>query len=441
MTNTPESRRPLNLLILLAVCTFAAHLTYGVWFWTKSPTHAAKIGLSTSGEEFLASYPTWDTEHEADAAFYNRGAVEALRTGVPRTRSGLFLEHAPLYAYFLAACYKVGGMRLLAFAVPQAALSALTCLLVGLTAVRLSPRHKSWAGFAAAGLVLMNVRLAGYTGYPSPTSLLLFCFAVAMWALVRSLEFRPNRAAFFGALILGIYVQAAFFIVALAVVFWALIAWWRIRKGSLLLGAVVLAAFALAKPAVSMLIDRSRETHSSEAPTTILWEANNPYYESMTAFSLWERRPGNSWTRWKMSPEEDQRFQAYLLRGGGNGTKAALLWIRENPRDYLELCVVRFGAVFGPVTGQMSPLNQKISWVTWLLLFPAGFVGLWRLRQTQFAGLALCVILFECGFEIAIIAGWQPRYRLPVDLMLCAAAGVVYAGWLGQLAEKFCARR
>jgi hypothetical protein len=42
-----------------------------------------------------------------------------------------------------------------------------------------------------------------------------------------------------------------------------------------------------------MVGDRTHETHSSEPPTAVLWEANNPYYESMTVFSRWERRPGN----------------------------------------------------------------------------------------------------------------------------------------------------
>jgi hypothetical protein len=36
-------------------------------------------------------------------------------------------------------------------------------------------------------------------------------------------------------------------------------------------------------------------------------------------------------------------------------------------------------------------------------------------------------ILFEVAFETLVIAGWQPRYRLPVDIMLMAFAGVVYA--------------
>ena len=112
----------------------------------------------------------------------------------------------------------------------------------------------------------------------------------------------------------------------------------------------------------------------------------------MTAFSLWERRPGNNWTKWKLTPEQTARFDDYLQRAGTNGTRAAVLWMWENPKDYLELCCVRFGAVLGPVTGQMSPKNKVICLVTWMLVFPAGFIGLWRLRATRFAGLALFVI-------------------------------------------------
>ena len=120
LLNFFESRKPWVFPVWLAVATFAFHLFFGVWFWTASPTRAAKSSLSISGEEYLARFPTWDTEHEADAAFYNRGAVEAMRTGVPHTRSGMFFEHAPLYAWFLGGCYKLGGVRLLSLAIPQA---------------------------------------------------------------------------------------------------------------------------------------------------------------------------------------------------------------------------------------------------------------------------------------------------------------------------------
>jgi len=430
MLNFFDERKPWVPPAVVAVLTFICHLAFSIWFYTASPTNAPKTTAHLSGEAYLASYPGWDTEHEGDGAFYNRGAVEVLRTGIPRTKSGLFMEHAPLYAYFLAACYKLGGLRLLAMAIPQAALSGLTALLVGLMASRLASRYRGLAGFAAASLVLINVRLAGYAGYPGPTSLLLFLFALAVWALVRA-QSPKAYTLFFGAMILGIYTQAAFFIIASGVGLWALLAFWRQRERALLVGAIVLAAFAIAKPAISLSMDRSRETHSSEAPTTVLWEANNPYYESMTALSLWERRPGNNWSKWKITPEQTARFNDYLQRAGGNDTRAALLWIRENPRDYLELCCVRLRAVLGPITGQMSPLNKMICIVTWLLIFPAGFIGLWRLRQTRFAGLALLVALVQVAFETLVIAGWAPRYRLPIDLMLCAAAGTIYAVWFG----------
>jgi len=349
-----------------------------------------------------------------------------LQTGVPRTRSGLFFEHAPLYGYFLAGCYKLGGVRMLAFALPHAVLSALTAFLVGLTATRLMSRHAGWAGVAAAGLVLINLRLAGYVGYPNPTSLVLFLFALAVWG-----HTREKYVLFFVALILAVYTQAAFFIIAGGIGAWALLVGWRSRERALLWGAAALMGCALVKPVISLSIDRRQETHSSEAPTAVLWEANNPYYENMTVFSLWERRPGNNWTKWKQTPEQTARFDDYLQRGGTNGTRAALLWMRENPKDYLELCCVRLGAVLGPVTGQMSPKNKLICLVTWLLIFPAGFIGLWRLRATRFVGLALFVILVQVSFESLVMAGWQPRYRLPIDLMLSAAAGVMYASVLG----------
>jgi hypothetical protein len=429
-------RRPLWMFpALIGVLTVVCHLTYSIWFWTASPTRAAKTDLRLSGEAYLQQLPTWDTEHEADAAFYNRGAVEVLRTGVPRTRSGMFFEHAPLYAYFVAFCYKIGGVRMLSLVVAQSLLSGCTAFLIGLTAAGLASQFARLAGTISASLVLINLQLAGYTGTASPTTALLFLFSLAIWALVCGKGWL-RYPLFIGALVLGVYMQAAFFVIAFSVVAWLLFSFWRERQRWFLVGASVLVAFALTKPAISFLINRQQETHSTEPPTAILWEANNPYYQSMTVFSLWERRPGNHWSQWKLTPEEESEFNRYIERAGGKYTGAALLWIREHPVDYLELCVVRLRAALGPVTAQMSPLNKKISTVTWLLVFPAGFIGLWRLRGSVFGKLALFALLFEASFETLVLAGWQPRYRLPIDILLFAAAGGVYAGWLCALAKR-----
>jgi len=418
--------------VVLAVLTAVCHLAFGIWFWTSSPTNAPKTSLRTSGEEYLKGFPTWDTEHEADAAFYNRGAIETLQTGVPRTRSGLFFEHAPVYAYFLAACYKVGGINLLAMALPQSVLAALTSLFIGLSAVRLAEKNRALAGAAAAALVLVNFRVAGYVSTPSPTTLLLCVFAFGVWGFVRA---GNNRAPwlFVAAMSLCIYIQAAFFLMALGMAAWAVLAALWTKRSHLLAVAVVLAGFAFAKPLVSFTIDRTKETHSTEPPSAVLWEANNPYYESMTAFSLWERRPGNNWTKWQMTPEQTARYDDYFRRAGGNATKAALLWIREHPSDYFELCVVRFFAVVGPVTGQMSPKNKLLSTFAWALIVPVGLIGLWKLRRNGFAWLVIFVGFTQVAFETMVMAGWQPRYRLPIELLLSVAAGLVYARFLSRM--------
>jgi hypothetical protein len=342
----------------------------------------------------------------------------------------MFFEHAPLYAYFVAGCYQLGGIRMLSLQVVQAVLSGFMAFFVGCAAAGLAQNHARLAGFIGSGFVLINLQFASYTGVASPTTLLLFFVSLALCALVcGSGKFR--LPVFVLALAAGVYAQAAFFIVAVGVIGFLLFSCWRERRLSWLLAAVVLAAFTFSKPAISLFIDRAKETHSTEPPTAVLWEANNPYYQSMTAFSLWERRPGNHWSKWQQTPEEDAQYESYLARAGGNGTRAALAWIRENPKDYLELCVVRAGAVFGPITAQMSPLLKKIWLGMWLLVFPAGFYGLWRLRKHSFAHLAGFAMLVEFSFEILVMAGWQPRYRLPIDLMLYLAAAGVYAAGIG----------
>src|SRR5258706_2075926 len=103
----------------------------------------------------------------------------------------------------------------------------------------------------------------------------------------------------------------------------------------------------------------------------ILWAANNPYFEGMRLTDLWQDRLGpNPWTSWHASEQEQQRFDSYMGRAGGDEQRAFLLWVQENPGRYVKLCLIRFRTALGPFTGQMSPRNRMISTVIWLLLFP-----------------------------------------------------------------------
>jgi hypothetical protein len=428
-------RSPWAALLLIAVGTLVAHLAFGVHYATHAENLQSKPTLQMTNEEYLKSFPGWEQPGENDAAAYNRAALGVLHTGIPRNRSGGVSAHALVYDYFLAACYWVGGVRLLAVAIPQAVLSGLTSLLVGLIAFRLASRWARAASCLAALMVLINLRFAIYVGNMMPTVLLLFLFAGAMCAAVSGLRTPGALACFVGALVLAAFTQAAFFIVAVAAAAWMGIEFIRDRRPVLLLGAAVLLGFVGVRIALSRLDLGGDPTDGWRATDRggILWEDNNPYYESMRWTSLWERRPGNPWTRWRMSEAEQQRYTAYLERAGREEPQAACLWIRDNPRQYAKLCWIRLRTELGPYTGQMSPRNRLISTFYWFLIFPAGWYGWWRLRRLAISRLALLVIVAILSFDMLVFVEWYLRYRLPVDLILTAYAGVAYSGWLRQL--------
>ena len=96
------------------------------------------------------------------------------------------------------------------------------------------------------------------------------------------------------------------------------------------------------------------------------------------------------------------------------------------------MCLARLRTEFGPYTGQMSPRNRLISAVVWLLIFPAGFYGLWRSRHNATGQFVILIVI--CVFAFATLVSEEPylRYRMPVDLLLTVFAGVSYGTWLAR---------
>lgn len=397
----------------MACATLLLHLAVGVYYATHAENLPKRTSLRLQGEDYLASFPGWG-EYETDSTYYNRTAVTILQTGLPRRRHGAVTLHAPLYSYFVAACYALGGIRLLPVALAQAVLSGLTAWLLGTVALRMAPPQRWWIGPMAAALYLVNLRFAMYVGYVYPTILILTLFA-AMLGLA-TMPLTSQRLILFALLLIaGVFAQANGFLLAGAGILWLL---WQRNQLALLVGIAV-AVVAACKVALG--------TFSSEQKQTgVLWEANNPHYESMRWSDLWEQRPGNPWSNWSPSPLEQQRYRDYLRRAGQLQTEPGWLWIRENPRPYAKLCLLRLRNTLGPFTGQMSPRHRAIATVYWLLIFPAGFYGWWRMRHLPLSRFALCVYLVLTAFETLVISDWYLRYRLLVDLMLTAYAAVGY---------------
>lgn len=424
-----QERSAFALMFLLGLATFILYLLLGVYYVTGpiSPFHDLRLG--SSGDAFLVAFPGWNGPQEFDDAAYNRAATEILRTGIPRERAGALFFHAPIYAYFVAGCYWLGGCRLLALAIPQAFLAALTCGAISLATYRIARTSRVAASLLAGFLFLINLRLAMYVGYVSPTILLLFLFSLAVLATAQKFS-SARLCVFVGIIILAIGTQASFFVVAGAAGIWLSLEFWRSRTPRLIIAALIIFLFVTAKPLLPTLLKQDAQGSLNAAAESVLWEANNPYYESMTPVSLWERRPTNRWTHWKMSASEQERYDDYLERSNGRTTQAALLWIRENPGHYLKLAFVRLWTTLGPFTGMMSPRNRTISAVVWFLVFPAGCYGWWLSRNLPAARLAALVAVALTAFSSLIIVEWYLRYRFPVDLLMNVFAGIGYANLL-----------
>jgi hypothetical protein len=419
-------RTPRLILLLLVFVTFAAHLAIGVYYVTGPMSPFSGLTLGLHSEAFLNAYPGWNNREEFDDAAYNRAAVEVLNTGIPRDHTGSIFVYAPVYAYFVAFCYWLGGFRLLAIAIPQAMLAAFTCVAIALAAYRVSSRFKVAALLTAGFLFLINLRLAMYVGYVSPTILLGFFFALAL--LTASREFTTaSLSRFVAALILAMGTQAGFFIVALAAAGWLFVRFLRTNQRQLFVAAGAIVIFVAGKVLLPSLLNENSAGSMNKIGQAVLWEANNPYYETMGPFSLWERRPGNPWTSWKMSSTETERYNEYLERAKHDSIHAALLWIRENPGQYAKLGFIRLWTTLGPFTGMMSPRNRLISFAIWLVTFPAGAYGWWVCRRIPVSGLAAAVGVSIILSSTFVIVEWYLRYRFPLDLVMTMFAGAGYS--------------
>jgi hypothetical protein len=415
-------------LMALGLVTAVLHLVVGAYYATHVSPNGARFSLTTRGETYLRSFPGWETDSEQDAAGFNRTASSILERGLPYSRHDTLILRTAVYSYFVACCYAIGGVRLLPVAVAQAIVSGLTCWILALAARRLCP-GKAVVPWIVGGLYLINLRIAMYVGYVVPLIPTLFFMAVALWAVTQPRSERGwATACLVASLILGTYTSSTFFVVASAGALWLLL-----RRRSAIGFAVIIAFVAL-----KFVVTWSNAAGSAAEPNRagdrggIFWLSNNPYYDRLRPWSLWEWRGSNPWSTWTASDEERESYAQYLARSGQNELRATLLWIRENPVNYSQVCLARLRTEFGPYTGQMSPRNRNISTIVWLLIFPAGFYGLWLSRRNPTAQFAALVVL--AVFTFATFATEEPylRYRLPVDLLLTAFAGAAYYEWLAR---------
>jgi tetratricopeptide (TPR) repeat protein len=359
----------------------------------------------------------------------------------------------PLYAWFLAAVYKIFGDSFDAPRIVQLLLGLLSALLCALMA-------RKWFG-DVAGLVAAAA-LSNYWIFPYYETQLvepsLVIPLLLLWLAVTVRALSVWRLSTFAAsgLLLGVIVLSRPNALLLGPAFaaWVLISSVLSKRGLAPAAACVLIFGLATLAAISPALIRNYKVSGEIAPVTAvggqnLYLANNPLADGSTGIAPDMR----NWSSFHHA-----RFVRDLGRTLGRPlnysqaseiwTERALAYIGENPRRFVELTFRKFLLLVGPKEVSVdredeferadSPILRSLPGnFSWFL--SAALASLVILGATQRAGLLrrqeimvplLCLAVFAGSYLPFTVTG---RYRiplLPLLVLLAVACFPVLAAWL-----------
>lgn len=348
---------------------------------------------------------------------------------------------APGYPLLVAAMLDLfGGLvpgAAVALFLAQSFLSALTCVILWLLGVELgAPRAGRFAAFAFAVLPGAVWTAASFVW---DTSIVALGIAAFVWACARFARSSPWTwvavGAGLGALVL---VNPAPLALVPTV---ALLAYarrdttvrWLAR-----LGVMAAVAFVACVP---WLARNQRVLGSFAMRTNLGVELRAGNYEG--AYGRFEvgRHPSYSRVEFERYREMGEvRYCAWA----GNEARA---WIRDHPRDFLELCVYRaylFWIGEDPwhdsrtTTSGADAAHDAKSWIKFLAFALTGLAGLvgavaWARREPSGRAVLLGLVLFPVTYYVTHVS---ERYRFPIEPLLVLAAAWFVASRTGGVEER-----
>jgi len=369
---------------------------------------------------------------QLDHRFYDQWAVHLAEGSEPRV--GVFFVD-PLYAYFLAAIYRVLGHDLLWPRVAQIMLGAATCWLVALIGRRVLG-SVARGNLAALGCALF-VPAIFYEGEIEKTALGVFLFTLALWLYLRRTRdslFASGLALGAAALTRGGLLSFAFFGVVLLAV-----EGYRRRRDWLPAALFGLGALLVVLPATvhnyraqpemvlttanfgqNLFLGQNHENTSGsyEAPSFV---RPDPAYEEADFHAEAERRAGHT-----LSARETSSFWASEARR--EMAQAKLETLQRTWRKFR-----LFFHQFETPDSENIELVADYSWVLRLPLLWFGWLAPFALLgaltlvpKSRDARLLAGVVLVYTGAVLAFFV--LARFRAPLTPLLCvfAAAGIVW---------------
>lgn len=380
---------------------------------------ALRVGLVVVQSQFHI----FDVVYDASDSVLYRGLAESL---IEDGRYW-FNDHptayvTPGYPLFLAALFFVGRSTLF-IGLVQSIIGALTVLLIADCARRLSGVRAAWiAGLTAA----VYPHFLFWTGYVLTETFYLFAFALGTWLMVLLISTRDPRpwlsisaGAVWGLAILTRPNTLGF--VLLLIIVGLLSHTWRRIAFLSLVGFAALWIPWVIRNAIALDAFVPTSTESG----VILYQGNSAGatggtrgYVDALDFQPLPRAEG-------LGEVEQERVYR----------EAALDWMSRHPGGVLALAPKKLANMFRPTYAGSSTRNTLVTLLTYPLLLLAGSLGLVLLwRRGELAG-RLLVLLVAYHLMVHGLLTGMIRFRLPVELILCASAACAGA-WLLSRRER-----
>jgi 4-amino-4-deoxy-L-arabinose transferase-like glycosyltransferase len=426
---------PRRMFLVLVILGFGLRLGYGVVRYRSALTNL-------SGRAFINK---WDAD-----ALYHVLIAEALLSGKgyivdeAPLASGRSIRYAgqealfkaPLYEFFLAGTFAISGFSFKLFFPLQALFGGLLTGLMGLIALHVFRRPgAAWFAGVAAGVhpILVNSACQPYN-----EDLFFFFFAAAIWAFLVWFQTQRVKWAILCGAMIGLCMltreNGVLLLVAMGAV--ALIAAPRKLRTWMGYGIIALITVAVVVPwTIRNYVRFGIFVPVASIVGEDFVEGNNLCVASEGVFvPYWAEGPCPSVDEQRRVQREgetaDSRVPA-AVRRDRLSQLLALKFVSDYPVAYAKLAFRRFWTTLLPYDPRGSQRRHEriVLFLYWLLVFPAGLLGMVvALQRIESGRLLLGLLVILNLLSIAAVLYWSDlRFRVGIDLLLGCFAGWGYA--------------
>jgi 4-amino-4-deoxy-L-arabinose transferase-like glycosyltransferase len=431
---------PKVLFVVLVILGFGLRIGYGLARYRGNITHL-------SGGAFVAAWSNDALVHVliAEALLSGKGYVVddspvAFEKHIPYIGQEALFK-APLYEFFLAAVFAISGFSFKLFFPLQALFGGLLTGLIGLITLHVFRRPAAaWFAGVATGVHPILVNSASQ---PYNEDLFFVLFAAAILAFLIWLENRRMRWAFLCGVMVGLCTltreNGTILLVAMGAVLFLVAR--RTTKAWIGYGLIILTAVAVVAPwTIRNYVRFGVFVPVASIVGVDFTEGNNECVASEGIFvPYWAEGPCHSAAEQARAQPGaaalDPRIPA-AVRHDHVSRRIAAQFVLAHPGAYAKLAIRRFWTTLLPYNPRANQRLQErfVLFLYWLLVFPAGIVGMIvGIRRTEPGRLFLGLLIVLNLLSIMAILYWSDlRFRVGIDLLLSCFAGWLYSGFLYQ---------